>query len=112
MLIFPTTLGDGNSFPFSEEDAGVQRGDLTLPWEAGKAFCRAPQVGFPEAGKQFYTKHGEGAGVVVLPRSSLRRRCLTGPQRKSSLTRELGGRKEDIRDTGHKLYKVQGQERK
>ena len=49
---------------------------------------------------------------MVLPRSSLRRRCLTGPQRKSRLTRELGGRKEDIRDTGHKLYKVQGQERK
>lgn len=26
--------------------------------------------------------------------------------------RELGGRKEDILDTGNKLYKVQGQERK
>ena len=42
------------------QGCGVQRGHLTLPWEAGKAFCRAPQVGFPEAGKQFYTKHRPG----------------------------------------------------
>ena len=40
MLIFPTTLGDGNSFPFSEDDAGVQRGDLYT--QGHRSFlCRA-----------------------------------------------------------------------
>lgn len=40
MLIFPTTLGDGNSFPFSEEDAGVQRGDLYTQGHRS-SLCRA-----------------------------------------------------------------------
>ena len=37
---------------------------------------------------------------MVLPGSSLRRRCLTGPQRKSSLTRELG--------VGKRTFETQG----